>query len=120
VSFLLFKRWFFDFIYNFFITFPVLYFGYFISFRLLDRGILEYVGPTGGSILCSTWGRSVCGVQSGYLHHYFFIMVGTLMWVLFLVIFGFCLRKFFLLLFLVIWFVRKSFEEKENNETVLL
>jgi NADH-ubiquinone oxidoreductase chain 5 len=41
------KKWYFDLIYNKILVKNVLNFGYFISFKLLDRGIIEILGPTG-------------------------------------------------------------------------
>jgi NADH-ubiquinone oxidoreductase chain 5 len=70
--FLLSKKWFFDNIYNHYISQSFLAFGHKYSFRLIDRGLLELIGPFGVQnllILISTKMRSL---QTGYIYHYAF------------------------------------------------
>jgi NADH-ubiquinone oxidoreductase chain 5 len=45
------KKWFFDTVYNLFIGYPVLKFGYNVTFKLMDKGVIEFFGPYGLSLL---------------------------------------------------------------------
>ena len=67
------KRWMFDKVYNAYIGYPIANFGYQVSFRTLDKGLFEWVGPSGViqtmPMIANTLGR----LQSGYLYHYAFV-----------------------------------------------
>lgn len=41
------KKWFFDVLYNRIFVLPGLFFGNLITFKLIDRGFIEFLGPTG-------------------------------------------------------------------------
>ncbi len=45
------KKWFFDTVYNLFIGYPLLKFGYNVTFKLMDKGVIEFFGPYGLSLL---------------------------------------------------------------------
>jgi NADH-ubiquinone oxidoreductase chain 5 len=49
--------------------------GYTLSYKALDRGAAEMVGPQGIRELVSALSLQVSGLQSGYLYHYAFVMV---------------------------------------------
>lgn len=68
------KKWYFDKIYNDFIVQKFLDFGYNISFKTLDRGIIEVIGPYGIVKTISNLTRIITNLQSGYIYHYAFIM----------------------------------------------
>lgn len=74
-AFLAGKKWYWDLIYNRFITYPVLNFGYVVSFKNLDRGFIEIVGPFGLSNLISSWAVATKRLQTGQITHYLFFMV---------------------------------------------
>ncbi len=69
------KKWYFDIIYNKFIVNIFFYIGYHISFKLLDRGLFELIGPLGIIRLISTLIKKVSNLQSGLIYHYIFIMI---------------------------------------------
>jgi len=72
------KKWFFDKIYNEFIVQSFLSFGYHISYKTIDRGIIEILGPMGLSNLVSKKAYVLHKMQTGFLYHYAFLMlVGT-------------------------------------------
>ena len=72
------KKWFFDKIYNEFIVQSFLSFGYHISYKTIDRGIIEVLGPMGLSNLVSKTAYMLHQMQTGFLYHYAFLMlVGT-------------------------------------------
>ena len=68
------KKWYFDKIYNEFIVQKFLDFGYNISFKALDRGIVEVIGPFGIVRTIGNLTRIITNLQSGYIYHYAFIM----------------------------------------------
>jgi len=69
------KKWYFDNIYNNYIVNNVLYFGYHISFKLVDRGILELFGPLGIVRTLKILTEKVSNFQSGLIYHYVFMMI---------------------------------------------
>ena len=75
------KKWFFDKIYNEYIAQFFFKFSYNTSYKLIDRGIFEILGPQGLSFLLIKKGKKLNNIQSGYIYHYlFFILLGiTLM-----------------------------------------
>ena len=74
-SFLINKKWYWDVLYNRLIVFPLLNFGYNISFKLLDRGFIELAGPYGFIELIPLWSKSILKLQTGQITHYIFFMV---------------------------------------------
>ena len=72
------KRWLFDKMYTDFVALPVLFFGYNVSFKTLDKGLLEIVGPAGVIQTVSQGGRQLRKMQSGLIYHYAFIMLCSL------------------------------------------
>ena len=64
------KKWFFDKIYNELFGQFFFKFGYKTSYKFVDRGIFELVGPTGLSILVTKVASEMYKIQSGYLYHY--------------------------------------------------
>ncbi len=72
------QKWYFDQIYNRFCVQPLLKIGYHTTFKLLDKGIIEILGPYGiASIIRFTVDRAR-NIQSGLIYHYTFIMVSGL------------------------------------------
>ena len=65
----------FDNIYNTYIVNNILYFGYHISFKLVDRGILELFGPLGITRGLSVLTKKTSNLQSGLIYHYVFMMI---------------------------------------------
>lgn len=45
------KKWFFDNVYNSFVGYPMLKLGYNVTFKLLDKGVIEFFGPYGMSLM---------------------------------------------------------------------
>ena len=69
------KRWFFDKVYNDFIAQKGLQFGYHVSFKSLDKGAFEQIGPYGIASLFSEVTRQVSKFQSGMIYHYAVVML---------------------------------------------
>nr|UAD89511.1 NADH dehydrogenase subunit 5 [Gracilaria changii] len=78
LCFLINKKWYWDVLYNRFLVYPILNFGYSVSFKNLDRGFIELIGPYGLSRLVPTWAQFFSRLQTGQLSHYlFFIVLGV-------------------------------------------
>ena len=69
------KKWYFDKIYNELIVQTLLNLGYNITFKLIDRGILEIVGPYGLVTNINKISKEVSKVQSGLVYHYALLMI---------------------------------------------
>ena len=69
------KRWFFDKVYNDFISENALKFGYNISFKTLDKGSFEILGPSGISQTFLKLTQYFSQLQSGLIYHYAVIML---------------------------------------------
>jgi NADH-ubiquinone oxidoreductase chain 5 len=72
------RKWFFDKVYNEYVTQHVLSIGYQTTYKLIDRGLFEFMGPLG--ITRTVWqnGRLFTGVQTGFVYHYTFVMLAGL------------------------------------------
>ena len=69
------KRWFFDKVYNDFIGQKALYFGYTTSWKRLDKGCFEVIGPYGIAQTFPLWSRHISRLQTGVIYHYAVIML---------------------------------------------
>lgn len=69
------KRWLFDKVINDFIAQKNLDFGYRISFKTLDKGMFEILGPYGISFLLKNLTRYISRLQSGMIYHYAVVML---------------------------------------------
>lgn len=69
------KRWLFDKVYNDLIAKTAMNFGYNISFKALDKGAIEILGPYGITKTIQVLLREVKTVQTGYVYHYALIML---------------------------------------------
>jgi NADH:ubiquinone oxidoreductase subunit 5 (subunit L)/multisubunit Na+/H+ antiporter MnhA subunit len=97
----------FDEIYNNYIVRSLTWFGYHISFKFIDRGLIELIGPLGAVRFGQYLSKSVSLFQTGKIYHYIFIIiVGSLFLVAFVV---FDFLSFFnfdsLLYFMMLYFV---------------
>lgn len=78
------KRWYFDKVYNDFVAYPLLNFGYEVSYKTLDKGIIEVLGPYGIINSFQRLTKSISSLQTGYIHQYaFFMIVGVTLLVFF-------------------------------------
>lgn len=69
------RKWNFDFVYNRIFVKPYMFISYFITFKYIDRGILEYFGPLGVVRLSSKLGSSIMKLHSGLLYRYVFLII---------------------------------------------
>jgi NADH-ubiquinone oxidoreductase chain 5 len=69
------KRWFFDKVYNDYFSQVALTFGYTISFKTLDKGSFEILGPSGIANTALNLTQYVSRLQSGMIYHYAVVML---------------------------------------------
>lgn len=69
------KRWFFDKVYNDWVSETALQFGYTVSFKTLDKGMFELLGPSGIAGSFQALAQSLSGFQSGLIYHYAVVML---------------------------------------------
>nr|YP_009675912.1 NADH dehydrogenase subunit 5 [Ptilidium ciliare]QDE12713.1 NADH dehydrogenase subunit 5 [Ptilidium ciliare]QIA60096.1 NADH dehydrogenase subunit 5 [Ptilidium ciliare var. pulcherrimum] len=69
------KRWFFDKVFNDFLARSFLRFGYEVSFKALDKGAIEILGPYGISYTIRKMAQQISKIQSGFVYHYAFVML---------------------------------------------
>ena len=68
------KRWFFDVLYNA-IGRRAMAFGYSVTFKTLDKGTFEIIGPLGISRLTATIGGQTKKLETGMIYHYAVLML---------------------------------------------
>ena len=69
------RKWFVDKIYNEFINQTVLKIGYYKTYKLIDRGIIENLGPFGISKFFYNNSMKVNFLQTGLIYHSAFVML---------------------------------------------
>lgn len=75
LAFLLNKKWYWDSVYNKFLIRPILNFGYSVSFKNLDRGFIEIIGPYGLTKVIPLWANILKQIQTGQITHYLFFTI---------------------------------------------
>ena len=80
------KKWFFDRLQNELIISPLLKIGYGTTYKLIDKGLIEFFGPSGVTKLTLIFAKQVSLLQSGKINQYAFLM-----FVLFVVFISFSL-----------------------------
>jgi NADH-ubiquinone oxidoreductase chain 5 len=69
------RKWFFDKVYNEFISQPVLFWGYNVTYKTIDRGIIEIFGPFGISKILYSNSLNFSKLQTGLIYHSTFLML---------------------------------------------
>ena len=69
------RKWFFDKVYHELISQNILYISYFKTYKLIDRGIIEILGPYGLSIIFSNFSFRLSKLHTGYIYNYSLLMV---------------------------------------------
>ena len=109
------RKWFFDKIYNEYFGQFFFKFGYSVSYKFIDRGIFELLGPTGLSLSITKTGSELYRLQTGYLYHYTYSILVSLTFLLvlreLLLFFDFFLDYKIIFLFFVTSFFIKNFKK---------
>jgi NADH-ubiquinone oxidoreductase chain 5 len=69
------RKWYFDRIYNQFIGQNALHLSYHYTYKDIDRGIIEILGPSGIVKGVQSTFNSLNSLQSGFIYHYLFIFL---------------------------------------------
>ena len=112
------KKWFFDKIYNECVSQFFFKFGYSMSYKFIDRGTFEIIGPTGLSSVSLKTAHSLHKAQTGSLYHYALIILTFLSMLLvfrhFWIVFGFIIDyRYLILIFITLFFISKN-EYRKN------
>jgi NADH-ubiquinone oxidoreductase chain 5 len=71
--FFLIKKWYFDGLQTYFIVKPILFFGYFISFKFIDRGLIEILGPRGIVLNFNSVANNLASISVKSVYNYIFL-----------------------------------------------
>lgn len=82
------RKWFFDKVYNDFVSQIVLNLSYHTTYKAIDRGIIESAGPYGLSILLKKLSSFLHNLISGSFYHLALVMLGGLFLVILSFLFG--------------------------------
>ena len=100
------KKWYFDVVGNRYLVNKFVYFGYFVSFKSLDRGFIELIGPYGFSKLVPKWSEMLIHWQTGQIIHYiFYIIMGLLLCLLLINFISIYPISLFIFSFVLIFFI---------------
>lgn len=69
------KKWFFDKVYNEYIGQFFFTTSYTVTYKIIDRGIIEIFGPMGLSSIITKKAAYIGKMQTGYLYHYTFLIL---------------------------------------------
>ena len=109
------RKWFFDKIYNEYVGQFFFKFGYSISYKFIDRGIFEILGPTGLSNTAIIVGTKIHKLQSRHIYHYMLVIligVTALIGIRELWYVDWYSYQFFILTFVLTFFVINYAEDK--------
>lgn len=79
VYFFLAKKWYFDLLYNNIFVFNLLSAFYLLTFKVIDRGLIEFFGPLSFVRLINKFSVLLSSFQTGFLYNYIFIVLLGLM-----------------------------------------
>lgn len=79
VYFFLAKKWYFDLLYNNIFVFNLLSAFYLLTFKVIDRGLIEFFGPLSLVRLIKKFSVLFSSFQTGFLYNYIFIVLLGLM-----------------------------------------
>ena len=82
------KKWYFDLIYNKYIVHKILGFGYNVTFKIIDRGLIELVGPLGLVRVIKSLTTKAAQLHSGFIYHYTFVMICSIVLLLIILSLG--------------------------------
>ena len=113
------RKWFFDKIYNEYFGQFFFKFGYSVSYKFIDRGVFELLGPTGLSTIALKIASNLHKMQTGFVYHYTLtILIGLTvlfnlrqLWLTFEYSIDY---RLFILTFILFFFVINFSNEKSN------
>jgi NADH-ubiquinone oxidoreductase chain 5 len=98
------RKWFFDKIYIEYVGQFFFKFGFSISYKFIDRGVFEILGPTGLSSIILKISYNIHKMQTNFIYHYtFLILIGAT--ILFCIKQIFLSIEIFVIIFILIFFI---------------
>jgi NADH-ubiquinone oxidoreductase chain 5 len=73
------KKWYFDRIYNQYVSQSVLSKSYFLTYQTIDRGFIEQIGPYGAISLISTVSTKILNTQVGYVVSFILLLNASIL-----------------------------------------
>jgi NADH-ubiquinone oxidoreductase chain 5 len=96
------KKWYFDKIYYEIFNQNILSISYNISYKLIDKGVIEFFGPYGLLFIFSNWSRQLIFLQTGYIYHYSLLIFLSLIFFIALILISIYIELYFFLIFFFI------------------
>lgn len=72
------NKWYFDYIYNFYINLKIFNFAKIYIYKIIDKGFLEFFGPFGFWRVLTSGNLTILKFQTGFIYHYLFFYGFTL------------------------------------------
>jgi len=112
------RKWFFDKLYNEYFGQFFFKFGFSVSYKFIDRGIFEILGPTGLANTALRIGTGLHKLQSGYIYHYTLVILIGITFLFgikqLLLLFGFFIDyRMFALTFVLFFFIINSLNKQD-------
>jgi NADH-ubiquinone oxidoreductase chain 5 len=76
-------KWYFDHIYNYYIGHFIFWLSYSLTYKIVDKGFLEFFGPSGISSLIYTSSRKVSYFSTGLIYSYSAVIILSFLFLLF-------------------------------------
>ena len=103
------RKWYFDKLYYEFINQYILKIGYTVTYRIIDKGLIELCGPYGLITIFSFLSQRIIHLQTGYIFHYSLLMLISTIFLIHLIFFSilYSFNSITILLFLFIFLLIK-------------
>ena len=69
ITWFFFHKWYFDYIYNYYLGYSILNYSYSCFYKLIDKGVIEIMGPQGLTNIANWVSNQVTRSQSGVIYH---------------------------------------------------
>lgn len=69
------RKWYIEKLHNEFLSQNIFKFGYDVSYKLIDRGVLEVLGPKGATFLLSKIGATLTNLHTKHLYHHLMLIL---------------------------------------------
>nr|YP_010394540.1 NADH dehydrogenase subunit 5 [Phytophthora podocarpi]DAZ88587.1 TPA_asm: NADH dehydrogenase subunit 5 [Phytophthora podocarpi] len=103
------RKWYFDKIYYEFINQYILKIGYNVTYKMIDKGLIEICGPFGLTTIFSFLSQRIILLQTGYIYHYSLLMLISTIFLINIIFFSiiYYFNIIIILLFLFIFLLIK-------------
>lgn len=103
------RKWYFDKIYYEFINQYILKIGYDVTYKMIDKGLIEMCGPYGLTTIFSFLSQKIILLQTGYIYHYSLLMLISTIFLINIIFFSilYYFNAIIILLFLFIFLLIK-------------